>query len=202
MDDVTSRPPAPRGPNLPHPTRAYVENLKIHEPKDCTVEYIERNAQLMIGRIDIADPAVVVRLIPTSDDTHVHLLVVRETEQGGKKVKVVCGNQYPMRVIVESWWVPESRIGDLDQLPDDPTPSPPPDPGPEPAPDPPQSERMLFWFTYGHLPDHLQEVSAAFAAIADHVVHVIEPGPERTVSLRKLLEAKDAAVRACVRPGG
>lgn len=63
-------------------------------------------------------------------------------------------------------------------------------------------ERMLTWFEYGHLPDHLQEISAPFATLADHVTRTVEPGPERTVALRKLLEAKDAAVRATVRPGG
>lgn len=64
------------------------------------------------------------------------------------------------------------------------------------------SERMLVWFEYGHLPGHLAEVSAPFATLAGHICKLVEPGPERTVALRKLLEAKDAAVRATVRPGG
>ena len=33
-------------------------------------------------------------------------------------------------------------------------------------------------------------------------VDTIEPGPERTVGLRKLLEAKDAIVRGKLHPGG
>lgn len=63
-------------------------------------------------------------------------------------------------------------------------------------------DRMLKWFAYTHLPPHLQEVSARFGDLAAHICNIIEPGPERTVALRKLLEAKDAAVRAKLNPGG
>lgn len=63
-------------------------------------------------------------------------------------------------------------------------------------------DRMLKWFAYAHLPARLQPVSARFAVLAHAIVETIEPGPERTVALRKLLEAKDAAVRAQVEPGG
>lgn len=63
-------------------------------------------------------------------------------------------------------------------------------------------ERMMKWFSYEHLPAHLQSVSRRFHELADYIVADIEPGPERTVALRKLLEAKDAAVRAVVHPGG
>lgn len=63
-------------------------------------------------------------------------------------------------------------------------------------------ERMLRWFAYAHLPDHLQAVSSLFGELALALVETLEPGPERTVALRKLLEAKDAAVRAKLEPGG
>ena len=64
-------------------------------------------------------------------------------------------------------------------------------------------ERMLQWFAYAHLPPHLQEVSRPFADLAQLLcTELAEPGPERTVALRKLLEAKDAAVRARLVPGG
>lgn len=63
-------------------------------------------------------------------------------------------------------------------------------------------ERMVKWFAYAHLPPHLQEVSKQFHGIACNIAEQIQPGPERTVALRKLLEAKDAAVRAVVSPGG
>jgi len=63
-------------------------------------------------------------------------------------------------------------------------------------------ERMLKWFAYAHLPEHLQDVSKPFCILAADIVDFIETGPERTVALRKLLEAKDAAVRAKLHPGG
>lgn len=65
-----------------------------------------------------------------------------------------------------------------------------------------QEERMLKWFEYSHLPPHLQEVSKPFGELAATLVSVVDGGPERTVALRKLLEAKDAAVRAKLNPGG
>jgi hypothetical protein len=61
---------------------------------------------------------------------------------------------------------------------------------------------MLKWFHYEHLPTHLQVVSKPFGELAQLIVSTIQVGPERTVALRKLLEAKDAAVRAVVQPGG
>ena len=60
---------------------------------------------------------------------------------------------------------------------------------------------MLTWFEYAHLPERLQGMSSRFADLAHYVVANSEPGPERTVALRKLLEAKDAAVRSLVKPG-
>lgn len=64
------------------------------------------------------------------------------------------------------------------------------------------NDRMLKWFAYEHLPEHLQETSKAFFLLANNITTHIPEGPERTVSLRKLLEAKDAAVRAKLSPGG
>ncbi len=63
-------------------------------------------------------------------------------------------------------------------------------------------ERMLKWFEYGHLPEHLQQVSRTFSDLAHYLCENIEPGPERTIALRKLLESKDAAVRAKLNPCG
>jgi hypothetical protein len=59
-------------------------------------------------------------------------------------------------------------------------------------------ERMLQWFCYKHLPPHLQGVSKHFHDLAHQIDHDIPPGPERTIAFRKLLEAKDAAVRAFI----
>ena len=63
-------------------------------------------------------------------------------------------------------------------------------------------DRMMKWFEYEHLPVRFRVVSAQFCGLAKFILAEIEPGPERTVALRKLLEAKDAAVRATVHPGG
>jgi hypothetical protein len=57
-------------------------------------------------------------------------------------------------------------------------------------------ERLLKFFAYEHLPAHLQEVSEPFGRLADQMCERLQPTPERTVMLRKLLEAKDCAVRA------
>ena len=57
-------------------------------------------------------------------------------------------------------------------------------------------EPILQFFAYEHLPAHLQEVSAPFGDLANAIVKILPRNPERTVALRKLLESKDAAVRA------
>jgi hypothetical protein len=58
-------------------------------------------------------------------------------------------------------------------------------------------EPLLQFFAYDHLRPDLQEVSRPFAELANHVV-TLPRNPERTVALRKLLEAKDCAVRAAL----
>jgi hypothetical protein len=62
-------------------------------------------------------------------------------------------------------------------------------------------DRMLKWFAFAHLPEHLQLVSKPFGELAVLMTQTIESSPERTVALRKLLESKDAAVRAKLNPG-
>jgi hypothetical protein len=56
-------------------------------------------------------------------------------------------------------------------------------------------ESIMQFFKFDHLPPEKQEVSRVFADAAEKV-HLLPRNPERTVALRKLLEAKDAAVRA------
>lgn len=65
-----------------------------------------------------------------------------------------------------------------------------------------QEDRMLKWFAFAHLREDLQPISRPFYELASFLTGQCEPGPERTVALRKLLEAKDAAVRAKLHPGG
>lgn len=62
----------------------------------------------------------------------------------------------------------------------------------------PVKDRMLQFFEYKHLPAHLQEVSKPFGDLANLIVDTLPSNPERTVALRKLLEAKDCAVRALI----
>jgi hypothetical protein len=60
------------------------------------------------------------------------------------------------------------------------------------------NEHILQFFAFAHLPPHLQNVSRPFGEMAQQIVDTLPRNPERTVALRKLLEAKDAAVRAVV----
>lgn len=58
------------------------------------------------------------------------------------------------------------------------------------------NEYLLQFFAYQHLPEHLQAISRPFGELAERIVSDLPRNPERTVALRKLLEAKDCAVRA------
>jgi ferritin-like protein len=55
---------------------------------------------------------------------------------------------------------------------------------------------LLQFFEYGHLPPHLQDVSKQFHTLAHLLVAALPENAERTMAIRKLLEAKDCAVRA------
>lgn len=59
-------------------------------------------------------------------------------------------------------------------------------------------DAILRYFHYSHLPAVLQGASKPFCDLARHVIETLPRNAERTVALRKLLEAKDAAVRANV----
>ena len=59
-----------------------------------------------------------------------------------------------------------------------------------------QTDSILQFFAYEHLPQHLQSVSKPFGDLARRLVCELPKNTERVVALRKLLEAKDAAVRA------
>lgn len=60
------------------------------------------------------------------------------------------------------------------------------------------TDPVLRYFHYSHLPERLQGASKPFCDLARHIVAALPRNAERTVALRKLLEAKDAAVRANV----
>ncbi len=64
------------------------------------------------------------------------------------------------------------------------------------------SDPILQFFAYEHLPPHLQVVSKPFCDLARAMcdgnipLPALPVNPERHEALRKLLEAKDCAVRA------
>lgn len=58
------------------------------------------------------------------------------------------------------------------------------------------SSPIMRYFAYEHLPEHLQAVSKPIGELAELLDSTIPDGPEKSVGLRKLLEAKDALVRA------
>jgi hypothetical protein len=55
---------------------------------------------------------------------------------------------------------------------------------------------LLQFFAYDHLPPHLQQVSRQFYTLAHWIAAELPDDPESTTALRRLLEAKDAAVRS------
>lgn len=61
-----------------------------------------------------------------------------------------------------------------------------------------EKEHIEQYFSFAHLPEHLQEVAVPFAKLALHICETLPRNPERSVALRKLLESKDAAVRALI----
>lgn len=70
---------------------------------------------------------------------------------------------------------------------------------PEATHDEIEVDPILQFFSYDHLrSEELKAVSRAFGLLAVEIVRKVPRNPERTVVLRKLLEAKDAAVRAAV----
>ncbi len=78
----------------------------------------------------------------------------------------------------------------------------------------PSVSHVLQFFKYTHLPPYLQAISRPFCELAHAIAEgdspesgtitfglVLPDNPEKTVALRKLLEAKDAAVRTFLAGG-
>lgn len=80
------------------------------------------------------------------------------------------------------------------------------EPAPADEPDPPrppragvallEAEHVGQFFRHAHLPPALAAVSAPFAALAEQLVRDLPANPQRELALQRLLESKDAAVRA------
>ena len=56
------------------------------------------------------------------------------------------------------------------------------------------SADIMDFFEYEHLPLKLQDISQPFCGLARWIHSTVPDNAERSVSLRKLLEAKDAAL--------
>ena len=58
---------------------------------------------------------------------------------------------------------------------------------------------VLRYFAFAHLPaGPLRDTSEKFHILAEDLADALPSGPELTAGLRKLLEAKDCAVRAAL----
>ena len=55
---------------------------------------------------------------------------------------------------------------------------------------------IMQFFAYAHLKPQLKEISRPFGELAEWINETLPDNAERTTALRKLLEAKDCAVRA------
>lgn len=77
-------------------------------------------------------------------------------------------------------------------------------PGAKKPSDPPPYQQTVQWqpimkfFEYRHLPPHLQAISQPCAELAASMDNQVGASSECTEGLRKLLEAKDCFVRACI----
>ena len=54
------------------------------------------------------------------------------------------------------------------------------------------------FFSYEHLPPHLQEISKPIAELASLMDALLPDGAEKSAGMRKLLESKDCFVRAAI----
>lgn len=59
-----------------------------------------------------------------------------------------------------------------------------------------ERDEIMQFFGYAHLPPTMQAVSRPFGELAEALHSTLPRNQERAAALRKLLEAKDAAVRA------
>src|SRR5262245_33316127 len=60
------------------------------------------------------------------------------------------------------------------------------------------ADPLLAFFTWDHLPARLQPVSRTFAMVAHDMAMNLPDNEERHEAMRKLLEAKDCAVRSVI----
>ena len=61
-----------------------------------------------------------------------------------------------------------------------------------------QVHNVLKYFKYDHLPEELQKISKPFALLALQIQNTMPFNAETATAMRKLLEAKDCAVRSVI----
>lgn len=59
-----------------------------------------------------------------------------------------------------------------------------------------QPSPIMRYFAFMHLEGDQRNISSVFCTLANQIEAILPPGPEKSTALRKLLEAKDAAVRS------
>lgn len=59
-----------------------------------------------------------------------------------------------------------------------------------------EQDPIMQFFAYQHLPESLQTISKPFGLLAEQLCDNLPSNLQRTETLKKLLEAKDCAVRA------
>jgi len=62
----------------------------------------------------------------------------------------------------------------------------------------PATVSIARFFSFDHLPEPMQTISAYSCHLAEAMVRELPDGPELSAGLRKLLEAKDCFVRAAL----
>lgn len=62
----------------------------------------------------------------------------------------------------------------------------------------PATVALLRYFECGHLQPHLRAIAQPCQELAQEMAYRLQDGPELTVGLRKLLEAKDCFVRSAL----
>lgn len=60
----------------------------------------------------------------------------------------------------------------------------------------PEEYYLVKFFKFDHLPENLQNISKPFCELANFMDSVLPENDEKRMALRKLLEAKDCAVRS------
>ena len=63
-------------------------------------------------------------------------------------------------------------------------------------PDGTKQSTIVQFFTYEEFDEHLQEIAKEFYFMAEYLDRLLPTSAEKSVTLRKLLESKDSAVRA------